>query len=295
MQAEETWEDDVSELSSVVDPSSIGVRRYNNPHYNVRDSESSPREPQLPDDDDDHYLSDGTSSPLTTGKKFVQSNSGQSQDETAEDPDDYCKEVQCIDMEDSSRHMDSDGGNEGALALSGTTDVNGQENLVNRDRELGQMQHGFAYDALEQRRNDVRMTIDSLATAGDMPSSRSFSLTRSWSCRADLRTGSFSPDKADRTPPNGFEKGFPGRPDGHGRKFPLLNFDSKSIRLSRNNSESSFGSVSMDAQGGRTGDDDVTSLHTFVTGLKEIAKLEYEKKLVDGQVRREYFIIHILA
>ncbi|EXB43288.1 Kinesin-related protein 11 [Morus notabilis] len=291
LQAEDTWEDEgsVSESSSVVDRSSIGIRRYSNPHYDDRDSENSPDEHQLQDNDNDndHYLSDGTSSPLTAGKKFVQSNSRHSQDETAEGPDDYCKEVQCIEMEDLSRPKDSDGGNEGALALSGNTDTVGQENSVNRGRELGQMQNGFAYDVLEQRLNDVQMTIDSLATASDMPSSRSFSLTRSWSCRADLLNGS-SPDKAHRTPSNGFEKGFPGRPEGLGRRFPLLNFDAKSMRLSRNNSQSSFGSASVDelrAQGGRAGDEDVTSLHTFVTGLKEMAKLEYEKQLVDGQAQ----------
>lgn len=276
LQAGDTWEDEgsLSESSNVADLSSNHIRRYSNPHYDEGDSECSPEDPQ--DNTNDHYLSDGTSSP--------------SQDGTTEDPDDYCKEVQCIEMEESSRHKSSESlplasnGNEGtsALVLSGNTDITGQEVMsdsVNRDRELGLTRHGFAYD---------------VTTAVDMPSSRSFSLTRSWSCRADLMT---SPDKADRTPPNGFEKGFPGRPESLGRKLPLLNFDAKSIRLSRNDSQSSLGSVAMDerAQGVSTADEDVTSLHTFVAGLKEMAKLEYEKQLVNGQVRSAYEILLLLC
>ncbi|PON99903.1 Kinesin-like protein [Trema orientale] len=274
---EDTWEDEasLSDSSNVADPSSNHVRRYRNPHYDDVDSESSPEDPH--DNTDDHYLSDGTSSPLSTAKKFVQSNSSQSQDDTA---DDYCKEVQCIEMEESSRHKSSESlalaseGNEGTSGLN--IDVTGQEvisNSVNRDRELGRRQNGY----------DLQVT-----TAVDMPSSRSFSLTRSWSCRADLMIGLSSPDKADRTPPNGFEKGFPGRPESLGRKFPLLNFDAKTIRLSRNDSQSSLGSASVDelrAQGVSTADEDVTSLHTFVAGLKEMAKLEYEKQLVNGQAQ----------
>ncbi|KAL5563125.1 hypothetical protein UlMin_032872 [Ulmus minor] len=283
----DTWEDEgsVSETSSADEPFSVGLRKYNNPHYDVRDNEN-----------DNHYLSDGASSPPSPGKKSIRSNLSQSQDNSAivasEDPDDYCKEVRCIE----------NGENEGtsALTLSGTTDVTGQAatpNSVNGNRELGQMPNGFAYGVLEERPSDVLMTIgsllssrpgeQSLATEADMSSSRSFSLSRSWSCRANLNAGSSSPEKADRSPSNGFEKGFPGRPERLGRKFPLLNFDSKKIRLSRNDSQSSFGSVLMDerAQGLKTADEDITSIDTFVAGLKEMAKLEYEKQLVHGQIQ----------
>ncbi|CAB4290038.1 unnamed protein product [Prunus armeniaca] len=60
-------------------------------------------------------------------------------------------------------------------------------------------------------------------------------------------TGSSSPDKSERTPPNGFEKSFLGRPEGFGRKVPLLHYDSNRM-LSRNDSQSSLGSA-MDELG----------------------------------------------
>lgn len=311
-QAGDAWEDEgsVSESSSVADhPRLNGVRQFNNPHYDDRDSESSPVE-----DNKDDYLSDGTSSTLSIGRKFVLSNSIQSQEGSAigaaEDSDEYCKEVQCIEMEESSRDKNSEslalsaGGYEGALALtfSGSTDVTGQGMMstpVNGEREASHLQNGLAYGALEGRLHDVQMTIDSLvgpcleetsphASAADMSSSRSFSLTRSWSCRPNLMTGSSSPDKVERTPPSGFEKGFPGRPEGFGRKFPPLAFGANSTRLSRNDSQSSLGSACMDelrANSVKTGDEDITSIQTFVAGMKEMAKFEYEKKLADGQVR----------
>ncbi|XP_015892536.3 kinesin-like protein KIN-7E [Ziziphus jujuba] len=313
-QAGDAWEDEgsVSESSSVADrprPRPNGVRKFNNPHYDDRDSESSPVE-----DNKGDYLSDGTSSTLSLGKKFVRSNSIQSQEDSAvgaaEYSDEYCKEVQCVEMEESSRDKNSEslalpaGGYEGTLALtlSGNTDVTGEGMMstsVNGDREVSHLQNGFACGALEQRLHDVQMTIDSLASpcpeetsphasAVDMSTSRSFSLTRSWSCRANLLTGSSSPDKVERTPSSGFEKGFPGRPEGFGRKFPPLTFGSNATMLSRNDSQSSLGSACMDElreNSVKTGDEDITSIQTFVAGMKEMAKFEYEKKLVDGKIQ----------
>ncbi|KAF4375277.1 hypothetical protein F8388_024078 [Cannabis sativa] len=268
LQATNEWEDEegsLSESSNVVDPSSNRVRRYNNPRYDDGDSESNLEDPE--DDTNDHYLSDDASSQLSIRKKFVQSNSSHSQD-------DYCKEVQCIEMEESSRHKSSESlasasdGNEGRSA--GNIDVNGQEvmsNSINRDRELDLMQNGFT---------------------SDVPNYRSFSLTKSRSCRANLMTGLSSPDKTNRTPPSGFEKGFPGRPENFGQKISHLSFDSKNTRLSRNDSQSSFGSVSVDAQGISNGDEDVTSLQTFVTGLKEMAKLVHGQGQGTGSIAEKY-------
>lgn len=306
----DAWEDEasVSESSSVADhPHPNGIRKFNNPHYDDRDSESSPAEPHLWENNKDLYLSDGTSSTLSIGKKFVRSNSSQSQEGSAvgaaEDSDESCKEVRCIEMEESSRdkNPESTGRNEGTLALtlSGNTDVTGQgmtSTPVNGNR-----------GALGQRVHNVQMTIDSLvgpcpeetspwASAADFPSSRSFNLTRSWSCRANLMAGSSSPDKVERTPPNRFEKGFPGRPEGFGRKFPMLTFSGNTTRLSRNDSQSSLGSASMDELGGRSvKNEDITSIQSFVAGMKEMAKFEYEKQLADGQVRLGMFPFQILA
>ncbi|CAL0306287.1 unnamed protein product [Lupinus luteus] len=59
----------------------------------------------------------------------------------------------------------------------------------------------------------------------------------------------------ERTSAKGFEKRFFGRPD---------DFSTNSMRTSV--------------------DENITSIHTFVVGVKEMVKLEYGKQLVDGQV-----------
>lgn len=277
LQAEDMWDDDcsVSESSSVADANypNGGVRKFNNPHYFDGDSRSNSEE--IRDNTEDNSFSDDTSS-LSIGKRFVRSDFSQNQGETAEDPDDYCKEVRCIEMEESSKTKNPEsctlrtGENEQTLALSasGDGDVTGQGMMltpVNGNREV-------------------------MATG--MMSSRSFKLTRSWSCRANLMAGSSSPEMAeqiDSTPPNGFEKDFPGRPKSVRRNFPSLTYGADATSLSRNDSQSSIGSASLDdlrSQSIRTSaDEEITSIHTFVTGLKEMAKLDYEKQLVDGQVQ----------
>ena len=117
------------------------------------------------------------------------------------------------------------------------------------------------------------------------PSSRSLTLTRSSSCRPNLMTGSSSPpEKVEQnlsTPPNGFEKDFPGRPESRRRWRTPLNYSANMPRLSRTDSQSSAGSA-LDKT---SADEDITSIQTFVAGLKQMAKLQYEKQLVDDQVR----------
>lgn len=263
----------VSESSGVADSRySNGVRKFNNPHFEDRDSESSPEESctQLPQKFEDQSLEDTAEG-------------------TAQDTDDYCKEVRCIEMEESSRDKNcgslasSTVGNEGpySLTLDGDTSVAGQEIIstpMNADRDSSRMQNGFA--SLHSPYPDEPLPN---AISADMSSSRSLKLTRSWSCRESLMTGSYSPDKGERTPTNGFEKSFPGRPEGFGRKFALLSYDS-SIRLSRNDSQSSIGSAVDELGAQSTADEDITSVHTFVTGLKKMArKFEFDKQIVNSQ------------
>ncbi|KAK9286889.1 hypothetical protein L1049_015296 [Liquidambar formosana] len=305
------WEDEfsVSESSGV----NVGFRKFTKAQYSNRDSGTNPEEPhdQLPQNSEDHYLSDGTSSPLSVGSKFVRPDPGQGGVEialgTGEDSDDLCKEVRCIEMDESSndKNMEfnalSTGENEGNsdLTVSGNADVTYQEMMATPptgDSVVSHIQNGFMYGVLEQKIQDVQKTIDSLVSlpegqspgppTEDMSSSRSLKLARSWSCRPNLITGSSSPcsekaEQIDNTPPNGFEKDFPGRPVSVRRKFPPLNYDVSTARLTRNDSQSSIGSASVYIN---TADEDITSIHTFVAGLKEMAQLQYEKELVDQEM-----------
>ncbi|XP_061340546.1 kinesin-like protein KIN-7E isoform X2 [Gastrolobium bilobum] len=259
-EGEDIWEDDysASESSSIYGPHhpDMRIREFKNPHYIDGDSGSNP-----------------------------------------DDPDEYCKEVRCVEMEESSRdnleYLDpslSDNG-EMALPISGEENGTSQEisTHLNYDREEGQIQGNSTYGVLEQRLHDVQSTIDSLvqspqAMSENMSNFRDPKLTRSWSCTEYHMSG--SPETGGeilRTPVNEFEKGFPGRPHSLRRKFPPLNFDDSS----RNGSQSSIGSPSVDEfrdNSMRTSAaEDITSIQTFVAGMKEMVKLEYEEQLVDGQ------------
>ncbi|KAH8510634.1 hypothetical protein H0E87_008250 [Populus deltoides] len=315
-QTGDAWEDEcsVSESSGMGGPHYLngGVGKFNNARYDGDTGSNDDEEPYLHDNTDDHGLSDGTSPPMSIGKKIVRYNSSQSLEDAAEDADDYCKEVQCIEMEETrirsnfEHHSVSNGENEGTLTLTAFRDGaigQGISTPANGDREGSHMQNGFTYDVLEQRLHHVQRTIDALVSpypgesspqsVADLTTSRSPNLTRSRSCRENFMSGS-SPgfEKAEQfesTPPNGFEKKFTGRPAGSRRKIPPLDFGTSGTMLSRNDSQSSLGSACTDdfrAQSIRTSaDEDIPSIHTFVAGLKEMAQEEYEKQLVDAQVQ----------
>ncbi|XP_050366678.1 kinesin-like protein KIN-7E [Argentina anserina] len=239
----------VSESSGIADPHySNGIRKFSNLHFEDRDSVNSYT--QLQENSEDQSLED-----------TVEGNS--------QDTGDYCKEVRCIEMEESRMDKNCESlsssivGNEGtfSLTLDGDTSVAGQE-IITHMSDSSRMQ-------------DVRTS--------DFSSSRSLKLTRSWSCRESLMTGSSSPDIGERTPSNGFEKSFPGRPEGFGRKVSLISYDS-SIMLSRNDSQSSIGSAMDELEAQSTAVGDITSVHTFVTGLKKMArKLEFDKQIVNSE------------
>ncbi|KAL5855975.1 hypothetical protein ACOSQ4_005777 [Xanthoceras sorbifolium] len=303
-QAGNTWADEysVSESSGVKrQHMGVGVRKSNNTHYYDTESGSYSDDLYHRDNIEEPSVSDCTSSPLSFGKKFVKSHSSKSLEENG--ADEYCKEVQCIEMDESSgdknfeNHASSNGGNEGMLALTMNEDedVTGQEMIsspVNGGREESQTRNGFTYGALEQRLNNVQKTIDSLADpyhdldepspqslATDMSSTRSLTLTRSRSCRPNIMAGSSSPcfdktEQTDCTPPNGLEKNFPGRPEGFRRKSSLFNNGTETASLSRNGSHSSIDS----AHSVRTSaDEDITSIHTFVAGLKKMANTQVQE------------------
>ncbi|GAV73357.1 Kinesin domain-containing protein/DUF3490 domain-containing protein [Cephalotus follicularis] len=305
-----------SESSGLFDSHQLDVADRR-PRYYETESGSNAEEPyhQLQGNYEDDYLSDGTSSPPTIGKKFVRSNSGQNLERTADDPDEYCKEVQCIEMNESSRDKNlesralSNDENEGILALTvHGDDLNGDATAQEitstpglGDRGVSHISNGFTYSALDLRLDHEREALDSLvspypdilssrAREAELSSSSSMKLTRSWSCRANLVNGSSSPcfekeEQIESTPHNRLEKNCTGRPHSVRRKFPPLNYGDNTLSLSRNGSMSSPGSASTDdlTNSIRTSAGEyITGIDTFVAGLKE-AKHQFENQLVDGQ------------
>ncbi|KAA8536043.1 hypothetical protein F0562_028521 [Nyssa sinensis] len=318
-QESDKWEDEfsVSQSSGVADTRYLdtGVRKFIFNQSSNRDYRSYPEDPyqQLPGNDEGCYLSDGTSSPLWNRYKFVRASPCQGREEfslrTGEDCDDICREVRCIEMDESSKDKISESlavstsENEGMLALTMSRNMADEEMVSTLPRgEVSLIRNDLTYGALEQKLLDVAKTIDSLVSpfpddrspwdlAADMSSSRSLKLTRNCSCGANLMTDSSSPcfemaGECQNTPSDGLEKGFPGRPEGFQRMLPPLNYGANVVRLSRNDSQSSVGSAFVDAlkaQNMTSADEDVPSIDTFVAGLKEMAKLECEKQLIDGQ------------
>ncbi|PSS19122.1 Kinesin-like protein [Actinidia chinensis var. chinensis] len=291
------WEDEcsVSESSGMADTHFLdiqgrkfGTAESSNIDYSSNSDEPSPN---LPGNGEDDSLSNGTSSPLSDrgnpvrpGAEFVLG--------TGEDLDDICKEVRCIEMDESLALSTGDAEGMLALMVPRYSNVADEEIESTPSREATNTQNNLTYGRLEQRMQNVQKTIDSLAgpypdgsppwahTAG-MLNSRSQKLNRSWSCRANLMAGSSSPPpyfetagESQNTPPNGFEKSFPGRPEGF-------------QKLSRNDSQSSIGIAFVHELKARENnnslDEDIPSIDTFVAGLKEMAKLEYEKQLADCQ------------
>ncbi|BAT77533.1 hypothetical protein LR48_Vigan04g248900 [Vigna angularis] len=257
----DTWEDEdsISESSSIY-PSDLRIGEFNNPHYINENSESSP---------DKH-------------------------------PDEYCNEILSVGMEESGKdgleYPDPSVRYNEVLALTwyGDENVTSQEILtpVAEDREERLNQDDATDGVLAQRLDDAELSNDSpLSMSGTVSNCRNLKLTRSWSCREFYTTG--SPGNVGEivsTPASSFEKCFPGRPDGLPRKFLPLTY-SASTKLSMNGSPPSIGTPSTDdlrTNSTRTStNEDITSLQTFVAGMKEMVKLEYEKRLVDDDQDKE--------
>ncbi|KAK6946340.1 Kinesin motor domain [Dillenia turbinata] len=299
---QEDVEDEYSESESVsrADPHSqaMGVGKLNEIQYLDSDGESNIEESnmQIQRNAEDHSMLNGTSSPSSARGTFVRCNPYWSQHELAhdngEEADDLCKEVQCIEMGDANMEKNS-------KSLAAPSGENGSLGSVTRssNEDLTDTRAGLSYGALEQKFRNLQKAVDSLNgpfpdessqqdMTADMSSSQSLRLTRSWSAREKLMTCSPSPslEKSglhDETPPTGFEKDFPGKPEGTRRKWSPLDYNAHGGILSRNDSLSSIGTASVKT----SADEDITSLHTFVAELQEMATLEYGKQLVEGQVQ----------
>lgn len=176
---------------------------------------------------------------------------------------DSCKEVRCVEMEDEESKS-------AALSIS--------------PREVNSMWNNSTYGPLEQRITSSCGDDTSPWTDHGISSSRN-NLTRSSSCRGTLLAGSSSPFSVDTeevqsTPPGGFEKIFPGRPEGFQKIVSRLSYDGAD-NLSRCDSQSSIGSAFVEElkaqKSFNSADEGIPTIDSFVAEMKEMAKLEYEK------------------
>lgn len=272
---DDTWEDDCSLSDGITYSHSLGssVRKMNGTinHKKMNGNNSEQRNNSLWENTEEHSEADNIYSPRSVGQGY----------------DEYCKDVQCVDMEVSSREnnveaLSSPLGENAVSALRRAEDHEGtgQTSSSTAFSESG----GRSHIQNLSRYNDHGDTSPQ-APEADISSSTNLKLSRGLSCRANPVTGSspsFEEADVNTTPPNEFERVFPGRPEALQGKFHPLNYDNGIASLSRNNSQSSLESGSVAQSVGAAADEDITSVHTFVSGLKEMASA-YEKQLADEQ------------
>ncbi|CAF2049956.1 BnaA09g43240D [Brassica napus] len=192
------------------------------------------------DPDRTSLISDGTSTPLSTARAPLRSHPDEdleevlSPDRSGDQSEEYCKEVQCIEVDESASDI-----------------VNNDEERADAETHLGHSATANGGTGVAQNRN---------------PSSvRSVRVRKSWS-RGDTAPGT-------STPPDALEIDYPGRPEVHGIAFPELESGSGN-KLLRNDSMSSRGTDSTEAHSVGTpmvGEDGgITSIRSFVEGLKEM-------------------------
>ncbi|KAL1554348.1 kinesin-like protein KIN-7E [Salvia divinorum] len=254
----------------------------------------------LPENSDGQYLSDGTSYPSHVIKR--------NPIKVEENCDDI-KEVRCIEMDESSQSRacesfgQSTSNNEQMLQAwvePGNGHIVDHEMVSASPRQVS---GADSYEAEAHRTQDLRNITDSVfgpypdssssgARSTSLMSSGSIKLIRSRSCRASLMTclSDFeTAEESQSTPPHVFENDFTGRPEsGTLRKhwkLPPAIYGANNVKLTRSDSLNSDCSSFIDEaknQSSAHGEEDIPTLGSFVTGLKEMAKLQYESVLGTG-------------
>ncbi|KAA8531957.1 hypothetical protein F0562_006901 [Nyssa sinensis] len=241
-----------------------------------------------------NFLHNGTSSGVLISTNSVRSDSGQGWEEIEETTnrtsEDICKEVRCIEREDSNttRHVESNPSspkeNTGISALKVVDDGNRtyQELVPNpskEDRQLRSIHPPFV--VLSPEKPSPWLQTEDTFNSG------SLKLTKSRSCKASLAINLSSPwfdkvEKNENTPVNEFENEFIGRPEGFPRKLSTLNYGADVQRLSRKASHFSIGSATVDepeAQNSESPtDENWASINTSVAGLEEKSEHQCESK-----------------
>ncbi|KAK6120943.1 hypothetical protein DH2020_045312 [Rehmannia glutinosa] len=219
-----------------------------------------------------------------------------------EDSDETCKEVRCVEMGESGHNRTNESLRQSTSESEESMPIlseSANSRIMSSPRQVIGSDNVYSNGVLEQKIQGVQKTIDSLfrpyhdvLSPGGPSTSMTFSgnlkLTRSRSCRAGLMTVSPDFEMADQsesTPPTVLEENFTRRSEGvfprKQWKIPPVMFGANSAKLSRKDSQSSDYSSfvnEMKNQNSSHGDEDIPTLGSFVAGLREMAKLQYENQ-----------------
>lgn len=195
-----------------------------------------------------------------------------------EDSDVVCKEVRCIETNETE-------GNDGLDSLAtGNSSLPDSNVGTSMHGNNGASHHDVSPITLEQHLVTVRKPfanlVEDLGSSTRNPSS-SKGIGRSRSCRSLMGSTLFEDlVKDDSTPPSRRFMDFPGRPEGCERRVNALNYDAESETLSR--AGSMLSEITTTRGGPRAndsvaGDTEFTGIGEFVAELKEMA--QYQKQL----------------
>lgn len=285
-----------SESSEVVDPLRSDATSY--PSH-LSDSyafhKSNKSNFDLLDQCEDQFLSNGIS-PRRVIDQLFGPDPSQGWEMTSqkheEDSEDQCKEVRCIEVEESSEKSNS---------KSDAPLLPKKENV-----DLGNVHSDPTCEALKKKIQDLQKTIDYLVNSylmehsssssesDHMSSRRSMRLSRSRSCRAVLVPSGSSSwlDKADHnenTPPNGPEKDFPGKPEvDYEQKLSGLKSVSSLEKLSGKDSKISVDEKEESLEMSR--EVDVSKFQNCNTEINDVAKSETEQQSGDDLVSIQFYL-----
>ncbi|XP_062183991.1 kinesin-like protein KIN-7F [Phragmites australis] len=205
-----------------------------------------------------------------------------------EDSEDLCKEVRCIETNETEGNECVDLSAVGSNSLQDSNVDSSMHGNNYSNPSVNPIQHDISSITLEQHLENVRKPFANLVK--DMVSSTHDSSTskvigRSRSCRSLMGSTLFEDlEKDDCTPPSRSFMDFPGRPEGCQRRGSALNFDAENETLSRAGSMLSEITTTRDelkANSSVAGDTEFAGIGEFVAELKEMAQDQYQKQRGD--------------
>ena len=248
---------------------------------------------------ENHFVSDDSSPILST---------------TIQGLDDYSKDIcngQSVEMEKSSINWNTEDDTsipcpeekDGKLDLTVAGDTDAISSPSKGSKDLCHSDKDDIHEALEQKIQAMRKTIERLFSIfpkepslsfneAGISKSRSLRLNKSKSCKSVIMTIPsqwFDETKQNEdTMPNGVDKDFPGRPEDLSQKLDEMEFDEGMQNFSRQSSQLSIRSVSLDAKApncNTSGKWDSNSAYDFVEELNEMAEVQSATELGDNTVR----------
>lgn len=308
----------LSESIDLADQSlDFGFSNFNPDQYSIEhcrtDSDESYMEiSEIPK----NQISSGNMSPQhsITSHRSVTSIMHQNEEENSHvsGVEEFCKEVRCIDMKESSMRSNgapiafSSRGNESLLPLAKSDNVHPSsqklESSANKDRkwklDLTKVLVDYKFEEVQKSVDNIVKSYFNKSSmwpiSADLLSSASSSLNRSRSCRAALMTQSSSPwlqeaEPNGNTPSSVYWKDFLERPGGFNKRPCALKYGDENGSPSRESSPSRNITPSRESlhtpeqsESSDTLKPHLETVHSFVAGLEEMAKVQSEEKIADG-------------